>query len=180
MSKKKIRNMGVYLVLGFVTVMMFAFCQEAKAEVTLEVGPTFLSGELAKGGNLSITERWGGPYGSRYAVGIGYISEQEVLPTWEASQGLPAVELRENLYVHAQRRVSFKMKGCPDWDCISLGVGAAYFNDTNRAIGSNFSASLSIEVRPSKHWSLSIRHFSNAGSSTPNMGQDMLLLGYTF
>ena len=158
----------------FIVLLMFGFCQEAKAEVTTELGAGFLSGQLSKGAALMVTERWGGPYNSRYAIGIGYISEQEVT---DRSQDF--YEVKENLFVLAQRRVSFNIKGC-DHDCISLGIGPAYFNGTSRWNGSKFVAALSVEFRPDKHWSVNIRHFSNAGSATPNMGQDLLTIGYTF
>ena len=156
-------------------ILLLMFVGEARAEMTLELGLPLLSGEHRGGGALLVTDRWGGPYGSRYVVGLGYISEQEVNPTFE----LPS-DVRENLYVSIQRRMSFTIDGCPDWDCISIGLGVAYFNGTNRALGSNFNVALSVEVRPDKRWSVNLRHYSNAGSDIPNMGQDMITLGYTF
>lgn len=162
------------IVLGFVALMMLGFCHEARSEVTAEIGAGFLSGQYSKGQTGIITERWGGPYGSRYAVGMGVISRQEV-----TDRSRTHYKMRSNLFVFAQRRVSFNLKGCT-WDCISLGLGPAYFNATNRAIGSNFAAALSIEFRPTERLGLNIRHFSNAGSKPPNMGQDMLTLTYTF
>ena len=164
-----------FIVLTFIALLMFGFCREAKAEVTGELGAGFLSGQLSKGAALIVTERWGGPYGSRYSVGMGYISEQEVTDRKENFH-----EVRENLFIMAQRRVSFDIKGCPDHDCITLGIGPAYFNGISRWNGSKFVAALSVEFRPDEHWSVNIRHFSNAGSATPNMGQDLLTIGYTF
>jgi hypothetical protein len=159
----------------FLALLLVGFCREARGEVTAEIGAPMLSGEYSKGVSLIITERWGGPYNSRYSVGMGYISEQEV-----TDRGENFHELRENLFIMAQRRVSFPIKGCPKHDCISLGLGPAYFNAITRWNGSRFVASLSIEFRPTEHWSVNFRHFSNAGSATPNMGQDMLTVGYTF
>jgi hypothetical protein len=161
-------------VLIFLVLVLVGFCQEARSEVTAEAGPAFLSGQLSEGAALIVTERWGGPNGGRYSVGMGYVSQQEVTDRHENYH-----ELRENLFIMAQRRVSFQIRGC-DHDCISLGLGPAYFNAITRWNGSKFVASLSIEFRPTEHWSVNIRHFSNAGSATPNMGLDLLTLGYTF
>ena len=158
----------------FIVLLMFGFCQEAKAEVTSELGMGFLSGEVSKGAALIVTERWGGPHGSRWSVGLGYISKQEV-----TDRSQDAYDVQENLFILAQRRVSFNIKGCSH-DCISLGIGPAYFNGTSRWNGSKFVAALSVEFRPTEHWSVNIRHFSNAGSARPNMGQDLLTIGYTF
>ena len=170
---KKLKGAALAVV-GLLLLFAWALYNEANAEVTAEVGAGFLSSQYSKGGTVIVTERWGGPYGSRYAIGMGYISEQQVL-----TRRRNFYEIRENLFVFAQRRASFHLKGC-EWDCISIGLGVAYFNDTNRALGSNFNAALSIEFRPTDRWSLNIRHFSNAGSAVPNMGSDMITFGYTF
>ena len=162
------------LVALFVIVALIGVCQEAKAEVTAEIGAGILSGEFSKSGTILVTERFGGPYGSRYAFGLGVISRQEV-----TDRAGDLYKPDSNLFVFVQRRVSFDVGGRP-WDYISLGIGPAYFNATNRALGSNFTAALSIEFRFTENWSVNLRHFSNAGSARPNMGQDMLTVGYTF
>lgn len=163
------------LIIGaFILLYLLGLSSEAHAEVTIEAGAGLLSGQLSGGETLIITERWGGPYKSRYAIGMGYVAEQHVI-----TRSRNRYEPKENLFVFAQRRVSFNLKGC-EWDCISLGLGVGYFNNTNRALGSKFNAALSVEFRPTDRWSLNIRHFSNAGSASPNMGQDMITIGYTF
>ena len=158
----------------FLVILMLGFCHEAKAEVTVEAGAGLLSGQFSGGEVAVITERWGGPYGSRYAVGMGWINEQHVVDRARDRYEVPA-----NLFVMAQRRVSFDLKGC-EHDCISLGLGVAYFNNTSRWNGTKFNAALSVEFRPTDRWSLNLRHFSNGGSGMPNMGQDMITIGYTF
>lgn len=153
----------VGLILAFLLLLLFFFYKEAHADVQIEVGAGLLSGEFSQGGALVLDERF---VDGKYALGIGYISEQEV-----TDRAGDLYEVRENLFVFAQRRV------CQRWLC--LGIGAAHFNGTNRALGSKLTAALSIEAVRG-NWSLNIRHFSNAGSSPPNMGQDMLTLGYAF
>lgn len=158
----------------FLLVLLLGFCQEAKAEVTAELGANFLSGQSSGGGALILTERWGGKYGSRYAVGMGITGRQHV-----TDRSRDYYNVSQNYFAMAQRRVSFDLKGC-EHDCISFGIGVAYFNTRTRWNGSNFVAALSIEARPSARWSVNLRHFSNAGSASPNMGQDMITIGYTF
>jgi hypothetical protein len=60
-----------------------------------------------------------------------------------------------------------------------IGIGAAYFQNTNRALGKNLTWSLSLGFG-GEHWSVRFRHFSNAGSGSPNLGQDLLTIGYEF
>ena len=155
----------------FIILLAIGFCREARGEVTFEVGSGFLSGQFSKGAALIVTERWAD---NKWSAGMGYISQQEVTDRYENFH-----KLHENLFFMVQRRVSFDIKGCRH-DCISLGIGPAYFNRISRWNGSNFVAALSVEFRPTEHWSVNIRHFSNAGSASPNMGQDMLTVGYTF
>lgn len=153
----------VYLIAAFVILLMVFFAKESKAEVQIEVGAGFLSGEFSQGGALLLTENF---VDGKYLLGMGVISKQEV-----TDRAGDLYDLEENLFVMAQRRV------CQRWVC--LGIGAAHFNATNRALGSKFTAALSIEL-VKDNWSLSLRHFSNAGSARPNMGQDLLTLGYAF
>lgn len=159
---------GTLIVGAFLVLLIVAFCREAEADVTLEVGAPFLSGEYSKGAGLLLSEDNG-----KYRWGMGYISEQEVLPSWEEDNGRPKVDLRENLFIHGQRIVRLT-------DKIDFGLGAAYFNSTNRALGSKFTASLSVTYELSPHASINLRHWSNAGSATPNMGQDLITFGWSF
>lgn len=153
----------VTIIIAFLALLLFFFAKESKAEVQIEVGAGFLSGEFSQGGALLLTEKFGD---GKYLLGMGYVSEQEVTDRSE-----DFYEVRENLFFMAQRRV------CQRWLC--LGIGAAHFNNTNRALGSKLTAALSVEV-VKNNWSINLRHFSNAGSAVPNMGQDMLTIGYAF
>lgn len=147
--------------------LLFGFSQESHAsDVTVELGAGFLSGEFSKGGALLVNQRW---KSGRYSVGIGYISEQEV-----TDRSNTFYEVRENLFIQAQRRT------CLFNDKLCLGIGVAHFNNTNRALGSKFTAGVHVEGQINENLSLNIRHYSNAGSATPNMGQDMITIGWSF
>jgi hypothetical protein len=153
----------VFMVVLFLTVFFgMAYCSDAEAEMRIEAGPTLLSGEYGDGGMLMFTEKFGD-----WSFGMGYITKQQV----EDRAG-DDNKLKENLFFQAQRHV--------EWKEIELGLGMAYFNNTNRALGKKMAASLSIHWNIDDQWSLGFRHYSNAGSGSPNMGQDALLVGWRF
>ena len=149
---------GVWILLVFLLALCFFFYKEANG-AELEAGPGLLSGEYSEGCALIIIER-----GGKWDIGGGYISKQYCHCTYPT-------DLKENIFFHGQRIVEYKMA--------EIGIGAAYFQNTNRALGKNLTWSLSLGFG-SEHWSVRLRHFSNAGSGSPNLGQDLLTLGYRF
>lgn len=144
--------------MAFVLLLAFFFYKEAKA-AEFELGPTILSGEYSEGGALMVTERVG-----RWSIGGGFTSDQYCHCNWPADLG-------SNIFFQGQRIVEYK--------AFEMGIGAAYWQNTNRALGKNLTWSLSIGAG-GEHWSVRIRHYSNAGSGRPNLGQDMITLGYSF
>ena len=160
----------IYIIALFLLLLIIGFCRESKAEVSIEAGPTFLSDSRSHGGVLLLSERFG-----KYDFGLGYVSEQNV----NVPCGSPLArsvrcdyDIRENIFVSAQRIVTFNR--------CELGIGPAYFSNTNRALGKQFTIGLSAGCHISKKLSLVIRHYSNAGSGTPNLGQDALMIRYSF
>jgi hypothetical protein len=154
------------LVVLFIIMFVLGLSNESKAEsvATVEIGPTLLSGQFSKGVGLMVNQTWD----NKWRLGMGVTTEQSVVPRKEA-----LTEVRQNLWIHGQRVVSITEK-------LDLGLGMAYFNAKTRWNGSNVVASLSIEYNFTDRWSASFRHYSNAGSASPNMGQDLLVIGYTF
>ena len=155
----------VFMVLALVGLLFMAFAKEGKAEMTAELGAPFLSGEFAEGAALFLEQRW-----DKWGCGMGYLTEQVVRPRTEPKQ-----DVRPNLWVQCQRYAT--MGSRDQWE---FGVGPAYFNSTNRALGSNFTAALSIGYDFNEKWGVKVRHWSNAGSASPNMGQDLLTIEYSF
>lgn len=154
----KLGIQGYWILLIFLLVLAFFFYKEAEA-AEFEVGPTLLSGEFSEGGVLIFNERIG-----KWSLGGGYVSKQYCHCTWPT-------DLEENIFFQGQRIVEYKK--------FEIGVGAAYFQNTNRALGKNLTWSLSLGYG-GEHWSIRLRHYSNAGSGTPNLGQDMVTIGYEF
>ncbi len=153
----------IVLISALLLLVFYGFSREARADVSLEAGATFLSGEYAKGQTMILSEKF-----DRYSVSVGYITDQVVIDRSKTRN-----ELRANIFLQAMRHVNITEK-------FNLGVGVAYFNGTNRALGSNFTIALLVRYDLSDRLSLNIRHYSNAGSAPPNMGQDMITVGYTF
>jgi len=170
-------NYKVFIVGFFVFLFLYLASREAKAEVQFEIGPTNLSGDWA-GGGLVLSERLG-----KYDFGIGYISEQTVsLRTFSLSDpsctkitdGFNRCDfvIRESIFIHAQRIVKYKK--------CEMGIGPAWFQNTSRVFGKQFNFGLMIGCDLSDKAFIRIRHWSNAGSGTPNLGQDMLTIGWRF
>lgn len=157
-SKFKVE--GAILVLIFVVILFAMFTCEDSNATEFEVGPTLLSGEYSEGGALLLTERIG-----KFEVGGGYTSKQECHCRWPA-------DLDENIFFQAQRMVR--------WKKVEAGIGAAYFQNTNRALGKRLTWALSFGLVDLGHFSVQIRHYSNAGSGSPNLGQDMVTVGWRF
>ena len=155
-SKLKIH--GYWIVLAFLFLLAFFFSQESES-AELEIGPTNLSGEWSGGGMILLTEREG-----KWAFGGGYVSEQYCKCTWPA-------DIKPNIFFQVHRVIDYK-----NWE---IGIGPTYFQNTNRALGTNLNWGLSVGYKYKK-WSIRLRHYSSAGSGTPNLGQDILTVGYRF
>jgi len=167
----------LYLIVIFLLFMFYLFAREAKAEVQLEIGATNLSGDWA-GSGLLLSERFG-----RYDFGIGYISEQTVsLRTFsfndpsctKITDGFNRCDfvIRETIFISAQRIVKYKK--------CEMGIGPSWWQNTSRVHGAKFNFGLMIGCNLSKKVFLRVRHWSNGGSATPNLGQDLLTIGYRF
>lgn len=156
----------LYLVVAFIVLLLVGFAADkARAgELSVEVGAGFLSAEYSDGGAFILREKWA----DRYSVSLGYISEQWVVPRKE-----PRTYVKENAFIGVMRHVK-------PWGCLELGIGGAWFANTSRALGTNANFSLELACEVSPRFDVSWRHFSNAGTGTPNMGQDILLVRYNF
>jgi hypothetical protein len=146
----------------------------AQAEFNIEYGKANLSAEWT-GPTVVVNERW-----DNWLVGIGWTGNQSVTPdgirNWyqenRPGEPIPSTPVGKNLFFHGQRLL--RMGG------FEIGIGPAYFQNENRALGKQFVVSASVGYHINDHVWIGIRHFSNAGSGKPNMGQDMLNIGYIF
>ena len=152
----------------FLLALLYLFARDVNA-AQIEIGPTNISGDWV-GGAIVLSERLG-----KFDFAIGYVSEQDIHVT--CGPHLPATskcdfDVRENIFVHAQRIFEFKR-----WE---FGIGPSYWQNTSRIFGKNFNFSLMLGYEISEKSFIRIRHDSSSGSGTPNLGQDMLTIGYRF
>jgi hypothetical protein len=63
---------------------------------------------------------------------------------------------------------------------LDVGIGAVYFNKTDELNGSQLNYSLLLRYNITDRWAVSVRHFSNAGTTKPNTGRDLVLISYRF
>lgn len=152
---------------GIAKLLTLLLTLPAAAETRLEAGPTYLSDESSGGYSVMVSERFG-----VWDLGIGYVSEQDVWPTWEQENGYGEVHIGRNAFVYGQRvwqRGRFE-----------FALGVAHFSNNNRALGQRTTYPVAIGWNFNERYSIRLRHFSNAGAAAPNMGQDAVTLGVTF
>jgi Lipid A 3-O-deacylase (PagL) len=132
-----------------------------------EIGATMVRGSAVAAG---ASVRWpeAGPRTSDWECGLFLISEyQYTRQQVEATQ--PTQAIANCLLVgHVVRR----------W--VDFGVGPAYLQNTDFINGSHFNFALLARLRPTERLTVSWRHWSNAGSVKPNLGRDVLLVGWSF
>ena len=118
---------------------------------SVELGPTLLNGY-----GLVYAEDVG-----KFSVGVMLISDQ----TWDG------IEEGNNGGVFAERLVRYKQ--------FSMGLGAAGWIGTSRIIGAPLGFHLSMHYDVGR-FNLNYRHWSNAGTSLQNRGQDLITVGFRF
>ena len=163
---------AIYFVGLFVVALLFFFSCESKAETRFDWGATFAGGKYTNGSAVFLSEVWQ----DKYLIGLGLVGDQHrIFNTWgiEPGKAVPVkITVKSNMMVQAQRLVTYKR--------VTLGVGVAHWQHTSRILGDEFTFALSLSYRLGDSWDLRYRHFSNAGTASPNAGQDLLLIGYRF
>jgi hypothetical protein len=145
-------------VIGAFLIVFFGFrACEAEAETIVEGGVSIVSLET-EGYALGITERFAG----KYDIGVNLIGEQTT----------HGEKIDNNFIVHADRVVT--------WQNLELNLGLAYWQNENRLSGCDTGFSMGGAVNLSESLAIRYRHFSNAGTCSPNVGQDMLLVSWKF
>ncbi|MCC7259062.1 MAG: acyloxyacyl hydrolase [Gammaproteobacteria bacterium] len=142
---------------------------------------------LEEGGAVELSGR-----ARRWEVAAGYVSEQQVLihritpvcPVAGAPAGSCRHDVRDEVdavdpyaYLSVQRRFEYR-EGA--WLRPQLGLGLVAQSDTNEYVSSAVNFSLSAGVALGERVALEWRHFSNAGTVGPNLGQDAVLLRWQF
>jgi hypothetical protein len=147
------------LVTIFVLLALFGLSRESDA-AELQMGPTYLSGETSSGAFVLLREDYG-----KYSFGIGLTSPQKCRCRTET------VDIDTNAYIQAERNIRV-------YERFSVSIGASYWNRTSRVNGSHFAFPLTLRFDINDRLSIGVRHWSNAGSARPNLGQDAIYIGW--
>ena len=147
--------------------LILLLCVQAHADI--ELGPTNISGDWV-GAALMLSDRFG-----KYDISVGHVSQQIINVT--CGDPLPKsdkceFDIRENIFIQGQR--IFRYKRC------EFGLGVAYFQNTSRIFGANMNFNLMLGCDLTEKTFVRLRHWSNSGSGTPNLGQDLLSIGWRF
>jgi len=154
----------VKLVIGaFIIVVLIFFAYDGRAETAVEGGVPFISDNIKlETFNIMLSER-----NERWRGGIGLIGDM----TYKSRN------VQNNMLVFGERIV----RGPGFLDNVILGIGLGYFNNTSHATSSHLNYGLSIEYSiPNTRFYGIFRHYSNAGTSRPNAGVNMINGGYRF
>lgn len=138
----------------------------------VQVGATYIYRTPSEGWTAVVSES----VGRRFQLSLGYISEQTCgCPTWFDGEQLLPREIPENGFFQATRVWRWQ----PHRFGLEFELGGVYYLNTNRAVVSNLNFAVAASILYGK-WSVGWHHGSNAGSREPNLGQDLLLIGYRF
>jgi hypothetical protein len=151
----------------FVIVALILLFSAYKANATeIEFGPTY-TGSFNGGVSLSLIER---VLDDKLDIGLSLIGEQE-------SKGLTIPN-------NGTFWVAFVASKPKNWWAVlpsEVHIGGAYWiNEQKYLIGSRQTFLLGVKWRILDNWSVGIRHWSNAGTTELNQGQDVLTFGYRF
>ena len=147
------------VILSFLILFIgFLSCESIKAETVFEAGATSLSADFSGGADIFITERWD----RKWNMGIGLLGEQTTKYD---------VNINNNLMLFGERTV-YRQD-------FYLGLGLAYLGNTTAVNGSHLNYLLSVGY-DWNNWGIVLRHISNAGTSPPNSGQELLNIRYAF
>ena len=152
-----------YLIAAFVLVFIAALatrCHAAEGDwLTFSAGHALTRAEATVADLAYAHPRWVGDAG--YELGLTLIGSS-------AFRNRP---FDGNIAVHAQIMDGFGP--------VDIGIGAAYLQHTDVINGSNLNFFLSLGVHY-KRLQVRYNHISNAGTTAPNIGRDMLLVGWRF
>jgi hypothetical protein len=162
--KKLFDNPPVAIVAIVVIILLFA-AYKAKA-TEIEVGATY-TGEFNGGAAIVALERVAN---ERIDIGFALIGQQSYKDVELANNG--------NVFFAFVAKKPAKMwRVLPD----EVSIGATYWYKIQSPInGGQNGYMLGLKWRITEHASIGLRHWSNAGTSPPNRGQDLLTYGWRF
>lgn len=170
MPNKLFRNPkgAVIAIALFLALLLAAFATPCRSEtLTFEAGRAVIHGETPV---MALSVKFTGPSHAE----ADFVEAHLLDTDYEFSMVLVGANGANPNQIGAQAQI---VDGFGKFD---LGLGGAYLQNTDQWNGSHLNFSLMMRYRFTEHWSLNYRHWSNAGTKAPNIGRDMLLMGYRF
>lgn len=133
----------------------------AEPVMQLEGGMTMLRGPAA---SIGATVAWpgAGPRHGDFQCGLFLISQYEADGKTQPNQGIAHCQV-----IMRVRRFAF-------------GLGPAFLQNMDAINGSHFNFSLMAGYQVTPQLSIAWRHFSNAGTKSPNKGRDAVMAAWAF
>lgn len=153
-------QMGVLFLLALLVCGFATRCHAADSYMQMGVGSTIIRGQTAAV-DLAVV----------YPEAIGNDTAVEVGATFIGASQLNG-DQRQNFALRAG-----VIDGFGRFD---VGLGVAYLQNVDTYNGSNLNFSLMLAYRFKVPITVSLRHFSNGGTRSPNKGRDMLLVAWQF
>lgn len=152
-------------ILLFVALAVLGWATTCRASdnqsISLESGSTYVRGEAAV---LAATITWAhaGPKDADYECGIVLIGSSTFEGVAQRNQAAFDCMLVDGMWK------------------VDFGLGVAYLQNIDDYNGSHTNFALKIQYHVNDRWVLIVRHFSNLGTVSPNLGRDFIVAGYKF
>lgn len=151
----------VYGIALFVALMLLLFSVKSRGEdLYFDAGSAVVRGYTPTIG-LNIVWHEAGPVNTDYEAGFNLIGQSDYKGEHQPNQ----------FVVHGML--------VDGWKNAELGMGFAYFNNQT-AYNCQFTYSMLARYRFTQDIHIQWHHFSTSGSCKPNLGRDLLTIGYRF
>lgn len=156
------------LYVALIIIGVLVLSEACSSDTIVEGGVGVLNMDNSGGQVLIVVERFAG----KYDVGIGAITDQacdcrDFKPDLDRETPVESLS-----FVYVQR--------IWNWRKVEFGLGPGVWNKTGRVSSTILMFPMLLRWKITDKLFLSVRHFSNAGSGDPNLGQDMFTGAWRF
>lgn len=149
-----------YVLTAFVLLLLAAFATQCRAEaVVFDAGVQYLRGPAAA---VTMHVETDGPRDTVIETGLFLVGSVDT--TDRKQDGVMGLQ-------------TLIVDGFGNLD---LGLGVAYMNRQHEQLGSQLNFAMLVRWHFNDRWALTVRHWSNAGTTDNNTGIDIVTVGYRF
>ncbi len=154
---------SLYVIATLIFIFAFLFNEAEGAETWGEIGPSIISNQYSNSFTLILQERWN----NKYAISLGYISEQHFNTCPELANRPDCIwDVRSQLMIGAERLIhgNFDSKWLQWMNRLTFSIGPYWFQNKNRITSCHFNIRLALDVRIADRISAKVGHFSHGGA----------------